>query len=125
MAGTSNSMGCNTMQFEENLTFWRNMLPLSSGLKSKTSKKPVEVGRKLSKPHVENPTQKPMEERPQSGTGLRDSQGDHRKWYLSWDLKRAGCPLGEARRGEESYECPGESPWSMKEYAIVKTTMEY
>jgi hypothetical protein len=56
-----------------------------------------------------------MEQRPQSVRELRDSQRDHRKWYLGWDLKRAGCALGEATIGEESYLCPGKSPWSMKE----------
>jgi hypothetical protein len=32
-------MGCNTIQFGDNLTFWRNMLPPFSGSNSKPSMK--------------------------------------------------------------------------------------
>jgi hypothetical protein len=41
-------MGCDTTQFKESPTFWGNMLLLSSGLKSKPSKKVLELGCKSS-----------------------------------------------------------------------------
>jgi hypothetical protein len=41
-------LGCNAMQFRDNLTFWSNTSPPSSGSMSKPSKKPAEAGGRLS-----------------------------------------------------------------------------
>jgi hypothetical protein len=49
-----------------------------------------------------------MEEQPLSLRGLRESQWQQMKWYLSFALKEASFTLRESISGEKSYICLGK-----------------